>query len=524
MTKREMRRQVLQRLVQCGILIEPEALEHVLRQPEPLSYVEQVLGRLGQMPLHLTMSHMTSPNSAEEAHGGHAAERSAGARAAQTVIPPSEDQDGSRSNYNLFGGGASKHHRPRGSGYRDGDARECEPMIDILCSAAEGVRCSGDVTDFKRYFNSRFELLSKVLREKPELASTMDIEVARRYEREVAVVGVVSEVRIARDRGRYTILRLEDTTGEITVLIADPKDYVLTDEVIGVTGTVKRGRTGEHTLFAERIVHPGVQMRQPRLSSRPLSVALISDIHVGSRYFMPEAWGKFMRWLKSDDPLAKRLKYLLIAGDLVDGIGIFPSQEEELEMHDIHHQYQALAALLDEIPEHVEVLLIPGNHDAVRLSEPQPPLARELRGVIGERFHFLGNPSLIALDGVRVLGYHGKGIDDFVGRVGTLGYTQPAEIMAEMLKRRHLCPVYGGKTQIMPTGTDHLAISQVPEIFVTGHIHTSAVGHYRGVMTISASAWQSQTPYQVTRNIRPDPGKVVVVDLDTLAHEVRVFA
>ena len=57
-------------------------------------------------------------------------------------------------------------------------------------------------------------------------------------------------------------------------------------------------------------------------ASSPGKAVLISDVHVGSDTFLETCWNKFADWLSDSDH-----SYLLIAGDLVDGIGIYPGQE-----------------------------------------------------------------------------------------------------------------------------------------------------------------------------------------------------
>lgn len=87
--------------------------------------------------------------------------------------------------------------------------------------------------------------------------------------------------------------------------------------------------------------------------------------------------------------------------------------------------------------------------------------------------------------------------------------------MNEMLKRRHMAPLYGGKTPLAPEKEDHLVIDEIPDIFVTGHIHGAGIGMYKGVTTICASTWQSQTSFQKMHNFSPDPAILPVVHLGT---------
>src|SRR5205807_2432588 len=72
---------------------------------------------------------------------------------------------------------------------------------------------------------------------------------------------------------------------------------------------------------------------------------LISDVRVGSKVFMEDACGRVLGWLRGEvggpdqRHIADRVKYVLIGGDLVDGIGVYPRQEVDLKVADIYEQY-----------------------------------------------------------------------------------------------------------------------------------------------------------------------------------------
>ena len=80
-------------------------------------------------------------------------------------------------------------------------------------------------------------------------------------------------------------------------------------------------------------------------------MALISDTHFGSSDWVEKVWHRFVDLLNcriGDDrqiEQAGKVKYLCIAGDLVDGIGIYPNQENRLAISDIYAQYEAVAQL-----------------------------------------------------------------------------------------------------------------------------------------------------------------------------------
>jgi DNA polymerase II small subunit len=167
--------------------------------------------------------------------------------------------------------------------------------------------------------------------------------------------------------------------------------------------------------------------------------------------------------------------------------------------------------------------MMPGNHDAVRPAEPQPTFPEGIKELFDPNIHFVGNPCHFTLNGIGVLAYHGMSIYDYIGAIQKLTYENPLETMKEMLKRRHLAPIYGGKTPIAPENEDYLVVDPVPDIFVTGHVHSIGVEKYKGTLLINASAWQSQTPYQKMRNFQPKPAKAVIVDLSNRKHQIKDF-
>ena len=87
-------------------------------------------------------------------------------------------------------------------------------------------------------------------------------------------------------------------------------------------------------------------------------------------------------------------------------MGIYPGQDKHLDITDLFNQYSKLGQMLQELPDWVEVLLLPGNHDAVRPAEPQPAIDPELQTDYNNTL-FVGNPCDFSLHGVRVLSYHG---------------------------------------------------------------------------------------------------------------------
>ena len=104
------------------------------------------------------------------------------------------------------------------------------------------------------------------------------------------------------------------------------------------------------------------------------------------------------------------MNYLLIPGDVVDGIGIYPDQEKELDVDDIYEQYHVLAEYLKEIPDSIRIIVQPGNHDAVRPAEPQPAFEGDFAKMFDSNAILIGNPCYLNIEGRTILSYHGKSV------------------------------------------------------------------------------------------------------------------
>jgi DNA polymerase II small subunit len=330
--------------------------------------------------------------------------------------------------------------------------------------------------------------------------------------REIRFIGIVQSVKRTRT-GNYLLL-LEDEEASCQVLVPSEGPGIdgapIPDEVMGVVG-----RPWKDGIFlAEEIVRPDVPMSHAfQGADEALCAAFVSDIHVGSRLFLRDRWDRFVRWLRTEE--AARIKYLVMVGDVVDGIGVYPRQDEDLVVDDVYLQYEEVAEMVTELPDDLQVILLPGNHDATRPAEPQPALPEGIQKTFPDGVLFVGNPSLLRLHGVDVLCYHGKSMDDLVTSIPHVTYDRPLAGMVEMLKRRHLAPSYGGKTPLAPERVDHLIVDALPSIFATGHVHGFGIGEYRGIRLLNTSTWQGQTAFQRMHNITPTPGMVPIVDLQT---------
>ncbi len=379
----------------------------------------------------------------------------------------------------------------------------------------------GTVENFVQLFRDRHKRMKNILMNRVNLKDVVELENLNKYQdREVKVIGMIRQLR--RSRKGNLLIELEDRTGSVLVVdsseAARKGSALVNDEVVGAVGTVK----GE-LLIAREIVEPDIPMakQQPECED-PISAAFLSDLHVGSLLFKEREFQRFLDWINLSGngnrrEVAQSIKYLFIAGDLVDGIGIYPGQESELAIPDIYKQYNYFCKLLEQIPSYVEVVIAAGNHDAVRRAEPQPSLVDFLEP-LGElpNFHLVGNPARVKVHGIDVLMYHGTSMDAMISALPHLSYDKPEKAQVEYLKKRHLSPIYGTKEQIAPEERDHMVIDFVPDVFHCGHVHKNGYANYRGVKVINSGTWQAQTDFQQQQGHMPTPCQVPIIDLRSM--------
>lgn len=414
-------------------------------------------------------------------------------------------------------------------------AAEFEPKIKVLQDITGRSYGQGELEDFIKLFRDRYERLSGILRKRVDLHGAVQIGNLGAFDDGdlVRVIGMVADKR--ETKGGHIVLDLEDLSGTTTVwvfrgrreLMKKAAETVL-DEVIGVEAIVRKGE-GPPRLIANDIIWPDVPTpREPARAQEPVCAVMLSDLHVGSEMFLEDAFMRFLKWLRGEmgNPaqreLAGRVKYVIIAGDLVDGVGVYPKQEEELLIHDIFKQYELAAELLKQIPDHITIVVSPGNHDAVRPAEPQPTISNDVAPALFDLNSVLvGNPVWLLIEGVKFLVYHGRSFDDLVTAIPGLNREKSAQPMIKMLQKRHLAPIYGGRTALAPEEKDYLVIEDVPDVFHCGHMHVYGYDRYRDIAVVNSGTFQEMTSYMRRLGVKPTPGIVPVIDLQT--HQIKVI-
>lgn len=400
-----------------------------------------------------------------------------------------------------------------------------------------------EVADFVSYYGARYKSIQGLLLQRAELHNLVQIDRIKGAgtSESYSVIGMVREKR--QTKYGNLILTIEDPTGSIDAVVDKSRRELLElahdtvfDEVVAVIGSLRNG-----ALFATNILLPDVPLREPKHGPEESYALFMSDLHFGSAQFLEEDFTRFIKWIKGNlgnstqKDIATKVKYILIAGDVVDGVGVYQDQYDELSLKDVKEQYKMCAEFLSQIPEHIKIVISPGNHDAVRAAEPQAELSDDFAAPLLELPNVIpvSNPAVVNIgasanfQGFDVLLYHGYSFDYYVANVDSIrrqgGYERADLIMKFLLQRRHLAPAHTS-TLILPDQTvDPLFIDIVPDIFATGHIHRTSVSDYKGVALINSSCWQGKTKFQERLGHNPQPSRVPVFNLKTRAIKIINF-
>jgi DNA polymerase II small subunit len=507
---------IVSELASRGYNAEREAVTQLADAADPGDALDRALETMPDDALKLTAEHVDTALKQSESHTD---ELSVMGRNTENTHPSvSTGTDNSPSSDT----GASVPPETKGSREVDLSKRAIEIANDMTGNSTG----TGEYRDFVAVFQDRYEKLASKLRGRVNHRPTDAIQNMGGGS-EAALIGMVSDIRSTASG--HWLVELEDTNGTFPCLvmkdrpIADLVQQLLLDEVVAVDGTLA---DDGGILFVDSLHFPDIpRTHSPSTADRHVQAALISDVHVGSQEFMEDAWHRFTDWLHT--PEAETVEYLLIAGDMVEGVGIYPEQDEELDIIDIYDQYEQFSEYLKEVPGDMEIRMIPGNHDAVRLAEPQPAFDEELRDIM--RAHdasIHSNPSVVTIEGVSILLYHGVSLDEVIAELPDekASYEEPHKAMYQLLKKRHVAPQYGGHTRLAPENQDYLVIEDVPDVFHTGHVHKLGWGTYHNVVALNSGCWQAQTAFQESVNIDPDAGFAPILDLDTLEMTVRKFS
>jgi DNA polymerase II small subunit len=392
-----------------------------------------------------------------------------------------------------------------------------QSTVKILSEPTSRITSGEGVKGYNALFSSRFNKLKRIISDRPEskmLKSAASVKTAKIAD-DLYVCGLVSERNSERN---VTKLVLEDPSGSFEGIIFEDELQKVADTLLIDQFVMARISSSKNSGYIIKdLIFPDIPEQVKNKSETEAYAVFLSDLHIGSKYFMEDEFSEFVSWLSSPDPVARKIRFILICGDIVDGVGIYPNQNKELVCQTIQEQLKKAEDLIDKIPKNMKIIIMPGNHDPGRRALPQPAIPKKYNSGLWERENvfMVGNPAIVSLNGVIVTMFHGQSIDDIVKTTPGLSYDKPTNVMRHLLRARHLSPIYGRQTPIAPEMEDLLVIEDIPDIFHVGHVHRAQLDMYKGVLLVNSGSWQKQTPFQASVGMTPNPGIALMVNLKT---------
>jgi DNA polymerase II small subunit len=382
------------------------------------------------------------------------------------------------------------------------------------------------VGTFVEYFRVRYGQM----REKLEKKEFGDLSAIRRVGDKSGVYNIIAMVSGKRmTKNGNLLLEVEDLTGKISMLVNKENVELfglarglMLDDVVafGVSGSRKM-------LFVNEIVYPECVLGEERFGDVDEYIAFSGDFHVGSSMFLEKNFLRFVAWLNGEvgderqRAISRKVKYLFLVGDNIDGVGVYPGQEKFLDIESCVGQYEKVESMLRRIRKDVQIVMCPGQHDAVWVGEPQGVIPKRWAPGLHEMENLclVSNPALVEVGGFKILMYHGASINRFINEMPEVrtkfGHMCPTRVVREILKRGHLAPTYGVMDYVPNKEKDGLVIDVIPDIVATGDQHRAEVGSYNNILMVAGSCWQLVTPFEEKIGNVPEPCRVPLFNLKT---------
>lgn len=202
--------------------------------------------------------------------------------------------------------------------------------------------------------------------------------------------------------------------------------------------------------------------------AQELSIGVISDTHLASRYASLEAVHRFY-----DICHQRGITTVLHCGDLLDGLNVYRGHLAELALPASLEEHIRFAVENYPRREGIKTLVLAGNHDLSYIKtgglNPLPIIAQERDDIehVGDLY------AVVRLAGVRIGLAHPEA-----------GLTQAISYRAQKF-------------------VDAIPPSERPDILLVGHYHVSGYFIHQGVHIVLCGTTQQQTPYLRRKGLHP---------------------
>ncbi|MEM4591589.1 MAG: hypothetical protein QW555_07155, partial [Nitrososphaerota archaeon] len=213
---------------------------------------------------------------------------------------------------------------------------ESIPEVVVESPTYEDLMIEGVAEEQRLYLLSRFQSIRRVFE-----GRGLSFRPVRELMKEGGEGYVVGMVLSIRRRDTHFLIEMEDPVDVWNIFVptrdralAEKTEYLLQDMVV-----VFRARARKGLLIASDVYLPDIPSRRQTWRGPDVNVCIISDIHVGSRRHAAEKFRELIDWLRGSENEAEKTVLMIINGDLVDGVYVYPGQESELSLMSYADQF-----------------------------------------------------------------------------------------------------------------------------------------------------------------------------------------
>jgi len=200
----------------------------------------------------------------------------------------------------------------------------------ILSDPTSRITTGEGVKGYNALFSSRFNKLKRIISDRPESRMLKSISSVKtvKTEDDMYICGLVT----TRNTERNIIkLVLEDPSGTFEGIVFDGELQKTAGTLLSDQFVMARVSMGKNAGFIIKdLILPDIPEQSTSRSDTETFAVFLSDLHIGSKYFMNDEFSEFVNWLSGPDPVARKVRFVLIGGDVIDGVGIYPNQDKEL--------------------------------------------------------------------------------------------------------------------------------------------------------------------------------------------------
>jgi predicted phosphodiesterase len=207
-----------------------------------------------------------------------------------------------------------------------------------------------------------------------------------------------------------------------------------------------------------------------------VKVALISDLHIGSKYEADKELADFIKYCRKQG-----IQHIVCAGDITDGFKMHEGMEYEQYLHSSDDYIDAVK---DKYPKGFNhSYFIAGNHDESFRKKAGLDIGRRIAMERRDITYLgAGAGSVILPGNLHMAVYHGSGM---CGLNRSLRLQKYALSLAQ-------------------------SPAQFPEAIIGGHCHQlNVTPNYMHTMLISLPGFQHPTPYLISKGLYPDVGGII---------------